>query len=349
MLTSLRLAQFRCFEQLSVELPEQGAIFLGDNAQGKTSLLEAICVLIRLSSPRTKTMRTMIRMDQTELGIAGQCWQQEQQVRYSRRGLTMQLQQEEVKKRSSYLSASGLVVWMGNEDLDLVRGSSESRRRYLDFLASQIDTGYRSALSRYKKCVKARNRLLKMESSQEDALRAYAEVMLEHGEYITSVRARLVKELEPEVSRAQQVVSGRPESVGMGYISGAGEDFRTRLEESYEQERRQRQTVVGPHRDELKLEINQLAAETYASEGQQRTLALALKLAQGELLKQQGECSPVYLLDDVFGELDPKRRNALIAYLPAQAQKFITTTHLDWLDDSLKGLKQWRVTAGQLS
>ena len=349
MLTSLRLVQFRCFEQLSVELPEQGAIFLGDNAQGKTSLLEAICMLIRLSSPRTKTMRTMIRMDQTELGIAGHCWQQEQQVRYSRRGLTMQLQQEEVKKRSSYLSASGLVVWMGNEDLDLVRGSSESRRRYLDFLASQMDPEYRGALSRYKQCVKARNRLLKMESSQEGALRAYAEVMFEHGEYITSVRERLVKELEPEVGRSQQVVSGRPESVGLRYISGAGEDFRARLEESYEQERRQRQTVVGPHRDELKLEINQLAAETYASEGQQRTLALALKLAQGELLKQRGGPLPIYLLDDVFGELDPKRRNALIAYLPEQAQKFITTTHLDWLDDSLKDLKQWRVTAGQLS
>ena len=99
MLASLRLINFRCFEQLAIELPEQGALFVGDNAQGKTSVLEAMCVLIRLGSPRVKKMRTMIQVDQGGFGIAGQCWERDQQVRYSRKGLEMKVDVEEVKKQ----------------------------------------------------------------------------------------------------------------------------------------------------------------------------------------------------------------------------------------------------------
>ncbi len=349
MLANLRLMNFRCFEQLSIELPERGAIFVGDNAQGKTSVLEAMCVLIRLSSPRVKKMRSMIQVDQPGFGIAGQYLGCDQQVKYSRKGLEMQMDEEELSKQSAYLSTSGLVVWMGNEDLDLVRGGSESRRRYLDFLASQIDFGYRRALGRYKKCVKVRNMLLKANSVREDELRAYAEVMIENGDYVSSVRKRLVSQLEPLVNHAQQEVSHRPEKVTMQYISGGGENLRSTLEASYERERRQRQTVVGPHRDNVKLTINELDAEEYASEGQQRTLAIALKLAQGEALRELGQRVPIYLLDDIFGELDPSRRNALMAYLPEAAQKFITTTNLDWMNSTWGELRRFHVKAGAVA
>lgn len=349
MLASLRLINFRCFEQLSLELPEGGAIFVGDNAQGKTSVLEAICLLVRLGSPRVKKMRSMIQVDQPSFGVAGECWGRDQQVRYSRKGLEMKVEQEEMKKQSEYLANSGLVVWMGNEDLDLVRGGSECRRRYLDFLASQVDAGYRRALGRYKKCVKMRNVLLKAQDLQEDELRAYAEVMIEAGAYVTKVRQKLVSQLEPLIGHAQQAVSHQPEQISMSYQSGVGDDFRAALEASRERERRQRQTVVGPHRDDLVLSINGLDAAEYASEGQQRTLALAMKLAQGEALRELGNQMPIYLLDDIFGELDPTRRNALIDYLPDRAQKLITTTNIDWMNSNWKGLQRFIVEAGTVS
>ena len=116
-----------------------------------------------------------------------------------------------------------------------------------------------------------------------------------------------------------------------------------------ERETRLRQAVVGPHRDELDLRIHGMPAADFASEGQQRTLALALKLAQGETLASARGSLPVYLIDDVFGELDPGRRNAVLHALPAAAQKWITTTHLGWLEEShgLGGMSRYTVRAGE--
>ena len=124
MITELRLQQFRCFEALRLELPERGALFVGDNAQGKTSILEAVCMLVRLQSPRVKRSKPMVRVDSPGFGLAGQCWETERQVRYGRGGLTMQVEGEEVSRQAEYFSDGGLIVWMGNDDLDLVRGAS---------------------------------------------------------------------------------------------------------------------------------------------------------------------------------------------------------------------------------
>ncbi len=128
-------------------------------------------------------------------------------------------------------------------------------------------------------------------------------------------------------------MSGRDEPLTLRYQPASGSDFRQSLIQARERETRLRQAVVGPHRDDLDLRLHGMPAADFASEGQQRTLALALKLAQGTLLERRGGKLPVYLLDDIFGELDPGRRNALMNYLPPRAQKWITTTHLDWLRD----------------
>lgn len=331
MLKSLRLLDFRCFEQLSLEFPERGGIFIGDNAQGKTSILEAICVLVRLQSPRAKTMRPLVRFESTGLGIAGDCWDRDLAVRYSRGNASLQIDSEELTTQNSYLSQSGLIVWMGNEDVDLIRGSGGGRRHYLDFICSQLDLGYRRALTRYRRALKARNLLLKDRESRDIELNAYAEVMIEHGDYITAVRERVVLILEPLANVAQTKISGKDEQLKLTYISGSGGNMREAMTTTAESERRQRQTLAGPHRDDLKLAVNGMPAADYASEGQQRTIALALKLAQGEALQAEAGKTPLYLLDDIFGELDPTRRNALMDYLPKEAQKFITTTTVDWM------------------
>ena len=141
----------------------------------------------------------------------------------------------------------------------------------------------------------------------------------------------MVASLEKPVSWAQGAVGGAEEAVGLEYKAASGDDFEASLAMVREKELRQGMTLVGPHRDDIKLSLGGLKASDFGSEGQQRTLALALKLGQGELLREQGGKTPVYLLDDIFGELDKDRRERFLASLPQGAQVIITTTNAGWL------------------
>lgn len=350
-LRTLRAVDFRCFSGLSLEIPAAGAVFTGDNAQGKTSVLEAVCMLVRLHSPRTRRMPAMTRMGGgSGFGIAGEAWGMERRVRWQG-GLELAVDSEARDGPGAYLADGGLLVWMGNEDLDLVRGSAEGRRRYMDFIGSQIEPGYRVALARYRRALKAKNLLLKDPRPREDEILSYEEVMIAAGTVLVESRARMVALLSPRASASQRQVSGKEEALGMEYRPAGGADLRAAMEQARERERRQRQSFVGPHRDDLLLTVNGLSAAEFASEGQQRTVALALKLAQGETLATARGSLPVYLIDDVFGELDPGRRNAVLHALPADAQKWITTTHLGWLEAShaLGGMNRYTVRAGELT
>lgn len=333
-LRSLRLLDFRCFESLAIEVPATGVVLTGDNAQGKTSVLEAICVLVRLQSPRAKRMSTLGRIGGNGFGLAGDPWGQERQVRYSAAGMVVQVEGAARASQSAYLDDGGLIVWMGNEDLDLVRGPGEGRRRYLDFLGFQLDPAYRRAWSRYRRALKAKNLLLKDGRPRDAEILSYEEILIASGTVLMEVRARMVAELAPLAATAQRDVSGRDEPLSLHYLPASGPDLRAAIQQARERELRQRQAVAGPHRDDLGLRLHGMPAADYASEGQQRTLALALKLAQGALLEQRTGKTPIYLIDDIFGELDPGRRNALMRHLPPTAQKWITTTHLDWLTET---------------
>lgn len=342
---------FRCFESLAIEAPAAGVVLVGDNAQGKTSVLEAICVLVRLQSPRAKRLATLTRIGTRGFGIAGDPWGQERQVRHAPDGLTLKADEAPRPSQGNYLDDGGLVVWMGNEDLELIRGSGDARRRYLDFLGFQLDPAYRRAWSRYRRALKAKNLLLKDNRARDAEILCYEEILIETGTVLMEVRTRMVTELAPLAATAQQRISGREEPLTLHYLPGGGTDLRAALHQAHERERRQRQAVVGPHRDDLGLRLHGVPAADFASEGQQRTLALSLKLAQGALLEQRTGKLPVYLIDDVFGELDPSRRNALMRHLPTTAQKWITTTHLDWLIDApeLTGITRLRLAGGRLA
>ena len=339
---------FRCFASLDLEVPAEGAILTGDNAQGKTSILEALCVLVRLHSPRTHRLATVARVGSKGFGIAGDPWGSERQVRYSREGMVLKVDEETRASQTRYLEDGGLVVWMGNEDLELVRGPGEGRRRYLDFLGAQIDPTYRRSWSRYRRALRAKNLLLKESRPRDGEILSYEEILVEHGSVLMEARARLIEELAPLAAEAQRTVSGKDEPLTLNYLPASGPDLRESMLQARERETRLRQAVVGPHRDELDLRIHGMPAADFASEGQQRTLALALKLAQGKLLERRGGKLPIDLMDDIFGELDPSRRNALMNHLPAVAQKWITTTHLGWLKETpeLAGIARFRVKNG---
>jgi DNA replication and repair protein RecF len=341
---------FRCFPSLDLEVPAAGAILTGDNAQGKTSILEALCVLVRLHSPRTHRMTALGRFGSKGFGIAGDPWDTERQVRHSREGLILKANGETFPSQSRYLEDGGLVVWMGNEDLELVRGPGEGRRRYLDFLGAQIDPAYRRSWSRYRRALRAKNLLLKEGRPRDAEILSYEEILVEHGTILMETRARLIAELAPLAADAQRAVSGKDEPLTLNYLPASGPDLRESILQARERETRLRQAVVGPHRDELDLRIHGMPAAEFASEGQQRTLALALKLAQGTLLERRGGKLPIYLMDDIFGELDPGRRNALMHHLPPLAQKWITTTHLDWLEETpaLGEIGRFRLADGKI-
>ncbi|MGC6426602.1 MAG: DNA replication/repair protein RecF [Akkermansiaceae bacterium] len=331
---SLRVVNFRCFEHAAVTFAAEGHVFVGENAQGKTSLLEAVCLLLRLQSPRARQVRQLIREGAEGFGIAGTSRDHDLQVRGDRKGLSLKCDGDETASRRDYLTASGLVVWMGNDDLDLVRGGGESRRKYLDFLASQIDPEYRDHWMRYRKALAARNRYLKTRSPKEPEVQAYTRLLIEHGAALVKIRENLCETLTPRAAENHAAVSGKKEELGIVYLDRAKGDLAAAFAEVEEREMRRGITLAGPHRDDLKLTILGRNAREFGSEGQQRTLALALKLAQGEVLRDRGSREPVYLIDDVFGELDPGRRNALMERFPKDAQKLITTTTVDWWDGS---------------
>ena len=223
------------------------------------------------------------------------------------------------------------------------------RRRYLDFLGSQAAPDYRPALLAYDRALRSRNRLLKDGTGDPRELAAYTRPLIDHGTALTRLRDALVTQVAPWTAEAHRDISERHEILTLAYRPGSTADFESALAHSAADEHRRGITLVGPHRDDIDIALDHCAAASFASEGQQRTIALALKLAQARLLESLRSHPPILLLDDVFGDLDPHRRNALLQALPPAAQTLITTTHLDWLDHPLRSARTYRVARGHLT
>ena len=337
MLTDLQMRNFRCFDSLALPLEDGFNFFIGDNGQGKTSILEAACVLLRLQSQRSSSLLPLIKIGEKSLLVAGRCDDHALRFRYG--GLRRKVEFDEVEQRTlaEYLRLAR-VVSLANTDIELVRGSSEARRRYLDFIGTQIDPIYRPTLRNYERALRSRNALLKSPQARSREITAYDAPLLAHGRLLMSMRAAIVQRLAPFAAQAHREISGTDEILHIRFVPGSADDFMRELERTRDQEMRSRQTVVGPHRDEIELSVQGMAATQYASEGQQRTVALALKLAQARLFSEGPEASPpLLLIDDIFGELDPGRRNALLAHLPNESQKFVTATTLSWRKSEMPG------------
>jgi DNA replication and repair protein RecF len=228
------------------------------------------------------------------------------------------------------------VVSLANTDIEMVRGGSEARRRYLDFAGTQLDSRYRPTLRAYERALRSRNALLKSMPLKSRELSAYDLPLIEHGTLLREMRATIVVRLRPFVAAAHAEISGRRETMDLDFSAGNEDDFAAHLVRTHEEEKRLRQTIAGPHRDDLDLYIDGMSTQAYASEGQQRTLALALKIGQARLFGEGGD-APLLLIDDIFGELDPSRRDRLLEALPGGAQKLVTSTTRQWPDRSVDG------------
>jgi DNA replication and repair protein RecF len=353
-LAHLRLRDFRNYVRLDADFAPGFHLLLGDNAQGKTNILEAIYLMATLRSFRGVGSAQMVRHGQKGYFVGGKTiGQGEREIRmyWSARERNLTLDSRPVRKLSDYLGTLRTVVFC-TEDVQLVKGTARARRRFLDLLLSQTQPGYLPLLQRYMRAVRARNALLRQHSTDEAALGSFSDELVKLGDELMRARRDLVPRISPLVQQAHRRISNDAEELRIEYQPGVKQDFALELAQSRGREKAYRVTLIGPHRDELRLLLNDKSASQYASEGQKRTLAIALKMAQAEFLTGTYGSPPVLLIDDVMGELDEKRRGGFLPLLErareSSGQVFMTATEENWPRELGRDLQRWRVKAGAL-
>ena len=350
----LRLRDFRNYPRLDVDFTPGFHVLVGDNAQGKTNILEAIYLVATLRSFRGVGGAQMIQHGKKGYFVGAKVVAQgesEIKIYWSSAERKLSLNAQPVRKLTDYLGTLRAVVFC-TEDLQLVKGSARGRRRFLDLLLAQTFPAYLPTLQRYAQALRSRNALLKQRSSDEVTLESFSRELVTLGEEITQRRRELIPKLSPLARLAYRRISNDAEELRLEYQPSIKRDFALELAKSRERERAYRLTLVGPHRDEVQLLLNDKSAAHYGSEGQKRTLAIALKMAQAEYVTGMAGTPPVLLIDDVMGELDVKRRGGLLPLLErahhARGQVFMTCTEENWPRELGRELQRWRVEGGAL-
>ena len=335
-LKSLELKDFRNYESLSIELDPGTNIIFGQNAQGKTNILEAIYMSGVAKSHRASRDAEMIRFGCDEAHIRTKVMRTEllQTVdvhlkKNSKKGIAI----NRVPIRTSG-ELFGIVhlIFFSPEDLNIIKNAPKMRRRFMDLELSQIDRIYLSDLNRYNKILEQRRQLLKdlyYHPDLKDTLEVWDEQLVDYGTRIIRRRRRFVEELAPVIKDMHYHISGEKEQLSIAYEASASEeDFREKLWKAREKDERLAQTTVGPHRDDIRFAIDDVEIRRFGSQGQQRTCALSLKLSEIHLVRTGVGDTPVLLLDDVLSELDSTRQRYLLDSLN-QTQTIMTCTGLD--------------------
>ncbi|MFO1500489.1 MAG: DNA replication/repair protein RecF [Verrucomicrobiota bacterium] len=353
-LAQLRLRDFRNYARLDAEFPPGFHLFLGDNAQGKTNILEAIYLVATTRSFRGAGGSQMIRHGQKGYFIGATVVSDgahRTKVFWSPQQRSLTLDDRPVRRLSEYFGVFRAVVFSA-DDLQLVKGPSSRRRRFLDLLLTQTEPAYLLLLQRYTHSVRSRNALLKQNRADLTALEGFSRELIDAGNQIMQRRRQLLPALVRFAQEAHGRIAGPSDELRLAYRPAVRQDFTVELAQSRARERVLRTTVIGPHRDELVLSINQRPVDEFGSEGQKRSVAISLKMAQAEYLTEVHGTPPVLLIDDIMGELDATRRSAFVPLLQrvdrAGSQVFMTATEENWPAELGRQLHKWRVTAGQL-
>jgi DNA replication and repair protein RecF len=353
-LARLRLRDFRNYARLDTDFAPGFHLLLGDNAQGKTNILESIYLMATLRSFRGVGGAQIIRHGQKGYFVGGNVvsrGEHEIRIYWSARERKLALDGRPVKRLGDYLGVLRAVVFC-TEDLHLVKGTARARRRFLDLLLAQTQPAYLPLLQRYLRAVRARNALLKQRAVDEAALDSFSQELVKLGDEIIRARRDLAPKFSPLARLAYRRISNDAEELRIEYLPSVKKDFAVELAQSRARERSYRSTLVGPHRDELQLLLNEKSAAQFGSEGQKRTLAIALKMAQAEFLTGIHGSPPVLLIDDVMGELDVKRRSGFLPLLEqtrkTSGQVFMTATEENWPRELGKDLQRWEVKSGTL-
>lgn len=326
----VRLRNFRNVEFADLEFEGNSVWICGDNGQGKTNLLESLGFLSALRSFRTSKTPALIRKacDFAEIlaGIEHENFGNSQvEIFIGKNERKVFVDGEKCSRFADFIGKFPALA-MCSDDIKLLRGSPEGRRRELDMFASEIDAAYFEALKRYHSALAQRNAMLK-DFSKDAHFDIYEEIMASAAETIVRKRELLLAKLGKIASQKYAKLSGGgDENAQISMKTSCGEyskeDFLKLFKESRAEDILRKHTAKGPHRDDFCISIKNLDAKTYASEGQQRSAALAIKLAEFEMIREGSKIEPVILCDDILGELDAKRRAAFWECMPISTQIF---------------------------
>ena len=354
LIKDIRLINFRNYNNIYISLNENINILLGKNAQGKTNLLESIYLSSYGGSFRANRDDDLINFNKSEayVGLNYRSNKIDRLIEIkldknkSKRVKINRLEVKNLKELQSGLS----VILFSPDDLALVKGGPSERRRFIDSSISQLKPIYRYNLSQYKKILFQRNNILKSKKNIQDKkvlLEVFDQQLVEKGSYISMARLDYIKELGNKSFEIHSNLTSGVEKLSFTYKSNIGFNYPTKdhiksyfienIRKNLERDLIVGTTEIGPHRDDFDIILDKKSAKTYASQGQQRTIILSMKLAEMEIVKYEKGEYPILLLDDVYSELDSNRREYLTNYLK-KTQTIITST--DLLDiDQIDGEK----------
>lgn len=333
---SIELKNFRNYENLEISFDEGTNILFGDNAQGKTNILEAAYMSGTTKSHKGSRDREMIRFGEEEAHLktvvarGGREYKIDMHLKKNRaKGIA--IDKIPIKKASELFGILN-IVFFSPEDLNIIKSGPAERRRFLDSELCQLDRIYLADLTNYNKILAQRNKLLKdmiYRPGLSDTLPVWDMQLIETGKKIIRRRKQFVDELREIVSDIHYRISGGKEELFLKYEPNIDDIFfEDELSRAKEKDKKLCQTSVGPHRDDLLFSIGDVDIRKYGSQGQQRTSALSLKLSEIELVRKSISDTPVLLLDDVLSELDSSRQNYLLNNI-SDTQTIITCTGLD--------------------
>jgi DNA replication and repair protein RecF len=331
-LLSLSLRNYRNYVRLDLEPGSGLNVFLGANGQGKTNLLEAMAMVALSSSPRARRESELIGPAgpgcRIQALVEGQRPPAEIVIEITAEGdrCRRSIKVDGVAKRAVDLPGRFRAVLFWPDDLDLIKAGPEHRRRLLNHMLVQVETGYARNLSRYRRVLEQRNSLLKSITAglqSPTALEVWDLELAGLGSGIVAARAAVVGEMRPHARRSHAEMAAG-EDLEIDYV-GPPEDLLQAVQKSRDEDLRRGTTTVGPHRDDLVIRLGGRDARSFASQGQQRTAVVSLKLAESSVICARTGQPPVLLLDDVLSELDSERRRSLLAHVSGAGQVIVTS------------------------
>jgi DNA replication and repair protein RecF len=329
-LIELTCDHFRCLNGLRFTPGPGLNVIRGDNAQGKTSILEAVLYAATSKSHRTSVESELVQRGEPVFRVSARVARAARDVHaeiaWSHGVKRIKVNGVNQTRVSDLLGKINVVIF-SPEDADLVRGSASNRRTFLDMELSQLHANYLHALQRYRHAMRQRNEILRLPNPSEALLEPWDAQLAEHGAIVMRERRRFIDQLAPLANAAYGAIADG-EEMRVEYKPDVKEDvpLMEALVASRKSDLRQGMTTHGPHRDDLEIMVDAKAARQFASQGQQKTAGLAVKLAELELMRERTGEYPILLLDDVFAELDSNRSRQLFASIPPDVQCLIATT-----------------------
>ncbi|MBA1392602.1 DNA replication/repair protein RecF [Lactobacillus sp. XV13L] len=359
---------YRNLDRLDADFDPNVNIFIGQNAQGKTNLLEAIYFLALTRSHRTSSDKELIAFDQDYANVSGHVYKSQVdldlRVLITKKGKKVWVNRIEQAKLSKYVGQLNAILF-SPEDLELIKGAPALRRRFMDQEVGQINAEYLYFAGKYKQVLQQKNNYLKQlaKGTERDTMfldvlsdqlaGVAAEVIVRRFKFLNYL-SRYARAAYAHISRSgeQLTLIYRPSVQDVSAQDGVEEVYHKLLANFHKNKQSEifkGTTLTGPHRDDIEFELDGRDAHLYGSQGQQRTIALSLKLAEIQLVHQLSEEYPLLLLDDVMSELDHDRQSALLNYIHGKTQTFITTTDLAGISwEIIKEPKIYRINAGKI-